>query len=562
MPAAREARRRQIRAEYRDPAVEHLRRGAASGLAPAEYVEGLLAFYERRDAAALDAARASLARVPWHYEARLLEGDVHALVSREKHETGDAAGSRAALEKAEESYRAAADYARSDPAARGGRCQVRLQRMEWALYQGGDIEEQYREARRACEEALHADSERSPGHSKLANIHRYYANSLTLHGRDPSPSLALAIEAADRAIALDPSNRGGHGNRGIAYRLRAAWEIGRGLDPGPSLDAALVSLRRASELAPDAGAFNDLGNAYTTRAGALAAGGGDPRPDLAQAFAQYDHALELVADFGYAHANRGLAWTDQARYELEHAHDPAASLEQAVRSHERAVALLPQLEGTHTRLADTLMVAAENALARGGEAPALLARAAEELERARRVNPRPVPETLALAGTLALVRARSHIERPPPRPAGHPVEGDLAAAAASLRTALAGDPRLPAAQRRLVEVALLRARWLSAGARSPAPALAEAEAAARALLAVRERDPRSWAARAQVHLRRAEWARRSGGGVAREVEQGLAAAQRALEMDGTLASARSAREALVALRAGTVAGPASAPRPK
>jgi serine/threonine-protein kinase len=354
-------------------------------------------------------------------------------------------------------------------------------------------------------------------HSRLAVIHRYYASHISGGGGDPVATLEQAVAAAEKAIALDPSNRRGHGNRGIAFRLRAAWEMGHGLDPSRSLDAALESLRRAAELVPDAGAFNDIGNAYTTRAGATAGRGGDPLADLAQALAHYDHALELVPDYGYAHANRGLAATDRARWELEHGRDPAASLQQAVASLERAVALLPQLEGTHTRLADALLVGAEHAIGRRGDAAPLLQRAGDQMQQAARINPRPGPETLLLQGTLSLLR------------------GDLSAAAASLRAALARDPRLGPAHRRLVEAALRRA---------PAPAFAEAAAAARALLAARERDPRSWSTLAQVYRRRAEWARARGQDAAADVRQGLEAARRALAADPGLVAASEAERAL------------------
>jgi serine/threonine-protein kinase len=414
VPAAREARRREIQAQFRDPAVDYLRQGAASGLAPTEYVEGLLAFYEKRYPDALARSRASQQRAPWHYEALLLEGDVHAVLSREAHETGDAAASRASLERAESSFRQAADFARSDPSARGGICQLWVQRMEWRLYQGADLAALFEQARGACETALQVDPEAAEGHARLANIHRYWANALNQRGADPREALDRATQSADRAIALDPLNRRGHGNRGIVYRMRASWEMNHGLDPARSLGEALASLGRAAELVPDAGSLNDLGNAYVTRAEALMGTGGDPRPDLTEAGARYDQALLLVPDFGYAHANRGLAFTDRAQYELDHGLDAGPSLAEAVKSLERSVELLPQLDGTHTRLAGALLLSAEQALASGQDgAPALL-RARQQLSEAAAINPRPGPETLVLEGTASLVEARVSFARGAP----------------------------------------------------------------------------------------------------------------------------------------------------
>jgi eukaryotic-like serine/threonine-protein kinase len=542
MREAREARRREIQAGYRDPAVSYLRQGAASGLLPSEYVEGLLAFYEKRYPDALDRARASVQRAPWHYEALLLEGDVHAVLARERHETGDAAGSRTALASAESSYRSAAEFARSDPSARAGLCQVSLQRMEWLLYQGGtDLGPLYAEARAACDGALQVDPDLAEVHGKLANIHRYWANHLMMRGSDPLDALALATRSADVAIGLDGRNRRAHGNRGIAFRLRAAWEMNHGLDPKPSLDAALASLGRAAELVPDAGSFNDLGNAFVTRAEAAWARGGDPRPDLQQAYARYDRALQLVPDYGYAHANRGLAFADQARYEMDHGHDAGSSLSEAVRSLQRSVELLPQLEGTHTRLAGALLLSAERAAARGQDPRPLLARARDQLRQAAGINSRPGPDTLVLHGTAALVDAGWLVHS---RGSRAEAAAAIASALQAFRGALARDPRMPEALRGLARASLLQARARMAAGEDPAAPFAAAESALRQLGAVRDQDPRSAAALAELHRRRAEWLRARGAEAAADVEAGLAAAGRALAADPTLAQAVEARAAL------------------
>jgi len=532
--AAREARRREIQAAFRDPAVSYLRQGAGSDLAPAEYVEGLLAFYEKRYPDALERARASALRAPWHYEALLLEGDVHAVLSRERHETGDAPGSRAALQQAESNYRAAAEYARSDPAARGGLCQVGVQRMEWVLYQGADLASLDEQARGACEAALLVDPDLAEVHATLAIVHRFRANSLILRGTDPLEALDRAAQAADKAIALDPLNRRGHGNRGVIYRLRASWEMNHGLDPAQSLGAALASLGRAAELVPDAGALNDLGNAFVTRAEAAWGTGGDPRPDLLEACARYDRALQMVPDYGYAHANRGLAFVDQARYEMDHGHDATSSLAEAVRSLQRSVELLPQFDGTHTRLAG-----------------ALLDRAREQFKEAGVINPKPAPDTRVLEGAAALAVARWSLPRGVAARAQ--TAAALDAATRHLRAALAGDPRMAEAHRRLAEAALLQARARAAAAQDAAPAFAAAEAAARAAIALRATDPRGWALLAELHRRRAEWTRARGGDPLRDVQAGLAAADRALAADATLVQALEARSAL-----GALAGPGRA----
>jgi hypothetical protein len=250
----------------------------------------------------------------------------------------------------------------------------------------------------------------------------------------------------------------------------------------------------------------------------------------------------MVPDFGYAHANRGLAFSDLARYELDHGQDAAASLEQAVKSLQRSVELLPQLDGTHTRLAGALIVSAEQALARGEDASPALERARAQLRDAAAINPRPGPETLVLEGSAALVEARAQFARGAPARAA--TTAALEAALTRLRAAVAGDARRAEAQRRLGEALLLQARLRAAGGQDPSASFTVAEAALRQAVALREADPRGWAGLADLFRRRVEWTRARGGDATRDVEAGRAAAARALAADPTLTQAIEARDAL------------------
>ena len=456
-PQLREKRMAEIQAAYRDPAVGYLRQSTGSDLAAPEYVEGLLAFYERRFAEALAKADAAGARTPWLYEARLLRGDVHAVQSRERHETGDGEGSRESLAAAEAAYRDASEYARSSPAALEGLCQVGIQRMEATLYQRGDLAPLYETTRVACERVVATDADRAEAHAKLANIHRFWASHLSFEGRDPLAALDLAAGSAHRAIELDPRNRRAHGNLGVIHRLRAAHEQSHGGPWQSSLDGAIESLTRAAELSgSDAAAMNDLGNAYSTRANAGRNTGADVRADLSRAVEHYDRALKQVPDFGYAHANKGLVLSRLADYEIEHGIDPSASLQGAVASLERAVALLPKLEGTHTFLAEARALEAEWKVSRGEDPGGPVAHARERLAESSRLSPRGVPGITVTLGRLALVEAR-HLAGQDRAP-----DEAIEEARRHLRKALGDDPKHALARKRLQAADELEARWRSA----------------------------------------------------------------------------------------------------
>jgi serine/threonine-protein kinase len=448
----REARRREIQASLRDPAVAYLKQAVGTDVAAPEYVLGLIAFYERRFPEALAQARAARTRVPSLYEASLLQADVHTLRSREQQETGDEAGSARSIAEAESAFREVAEYARSEPLALEGLCQTALQRMEGVVWKRGDLLPLHEAARTTCERALMADPDRAEVHAKLANIDRYLGNHLLLQGREPFAALDAAAAHARTAVGLDPKNRRAWGNLGIIYRLRAQYEQDHGLDPSASLKQAFEGLNKGVELSGgDAGAYNDLGNAHLTRAGA--AGTEDPRADIEQAVAHYDKALEKVPDFAYAHANRGHALVSRARYELEHAIDPAGSIQGALHSLDRAAGLLPKAEGIYTLIAEARELEARSALQRGQDPAPAVAAGRTALGQAAAINPRPGPDVLVIAGNLALADARGRVQ------SGLSPEPALGEAKARFRSALAADPKLKSAAQRLREAETLGTRW-------------------------------------------------------------------------------------------------------
>ena len=448
----REARRREIQAALRDPAVGYLKQAVGTDAAAPGYVLGLIAFFERRFPEALSHADAARKSVPSLYEASLLRADVHTLRSREQQETGDEAGSARSIAEADAAFREVVEYARSEPLALEGLCQTALQRMEGVVWKRGDLVPLHEAARATCERALQADPDRAEVHAKLANIDRYLANHLLLQGREPFAALDAAAAHARTAVGLDPRNRRAWGNLGIIYRLRAQYEQDHGLDPKASLKQAFEGLHKGVELSGgDAGAYNDLGNAYLTRAGAATTQ--DPRPDIEQAVAHYDKALAKVPDFAYAHANRGHALVSRARYELEHDLDPGASLQGALGSLDRAAQLLPKAEGIYTLMAEARELEARSALQRGRDPMLAVAAGRKVLEQAAGINPKPGPDVLVIAGNLALAEARGRGQR------GLSPDPALGEARARFRSALAADPKLEAAARQLREAESLAARW-------------------------------------------------------------------------------------------------------
>ncbi len=549
----RDERRARLQSTLRDPAVAYLRKGAGVELAAPEYVEGLIAMYERRDSDALALAARALKRSPWLNEALVLEGDVHAKRSQERHEQGDAEGSRASLAQAEAAYGRAADIARSDPEVRDGLCQAALQRVEWQVYTATDVAPLYAKARGVCEEALRVDADDAEVHAKLANLHRFYADQRMTRGLDPTEALDLATHEARLALRLAPNSRRANGNLGATSRLRAVWQMSHGQDAAPALAQALASLGRAAELVPDAGSINDLANAYVARADFLARRGGDPRPDLAQAIAGYRRSLALVPDFAYAHGNLGISLVEQARAEMDRGAVPRPALDEAVKALERAVELLPGIDPARGLLADAHLARAELAYLQGNDPSSELLVARRENTAAMGTSKNPDPEERLREGDIALLGGRYALAT------GRGVEPFVVDALRAFASAAELDATTVSAPLGLGRAHLLEARALVAAKEDPAAALSAAKEALATAEHREAGDAGVFSASAEAYRLQGEWKVGRGQDAGNELRLGLQAAEAALARHAGLPSALRERAELLRLMAQSA--PDAADRP-
>jgi eukaryotic-like serine/threonine-protein kinase len=537
----RESRRQEIQKALRDPAVAYLKQGAGVELTAPEYVEGLIALYEKREGDALDLAGKALKRSPWLHEALVLQGDVYAKQSQGRHEKGDADGSRAALAEAEAAYSRAAEIARSDPEVRDGLCQVGVQRVEWLVYTTTDVGPFYAKARAVCEEALQVDQDNAEVHAKLANLHRFRADQQMGRGQDPTEALDLATQEAREALRLAPDSRRAHGNLGATSRLRAQWQMSHGQDPTEALAQALKSLSRAAELVPDADAINDLANVYVGRADYLQQQAKDPRPDLAQATAGYRRALALVPDFAFAYGNLGITLTKQARAEMDRGISARATLEDATKALDRAGELMHGSVMLHGTLADTFLARAEMALLESRDPAADLA--AARRENAAGFRGKDDTDALQQQGDIALLEGRYALS------VGRPVDGLVAEARRAYAHASEQDKAAASPLRSLARAELLEARGRARDKQDPSATLSAALAAASG---AERREPgtaEGAAIVAEAHRLRGEWNRGRGQDASEDLREGLKAAAAALARSPDLPAALREKALLLRLMA-------------
>src|SRR5262249_29550589 len=139
------------------------------------YVEGLIAFYERRYGDAIAHARAAFQSAGWLYEALELEGDADlglALLKR-----GDPPAASALYEAAGRVYARALDIARSDDNLYFAECRRLTAKIGLQVDSGDFASALISPAAAACDKALAANSENTDALEGKVQLYSWLLNS-------------------------------------------------------------------------------------------------------------------------------------------------------------------------------------------------------------------------------------------------------------------------------------------------------------------------------------------------------------------------------------------------
>ncbi|WP_438020350.1 protein kinase [Sorangium sp. So ce315] len=338
-PAQREARIAALEAEYRAPAVAHLRAALAaapgalaaptSPAAPAAptsieapaYAEGLLALAEGRHEEALEKARAAFAGAPWLYEAKKLEGDVlFAMGSRHRHDAAafDFEKMKAHFDRAAEAYRIAAEHGRSDPAVHAAECELWTQTMNAVGTRGEAMRPSFERAREACGRAVAASPRGPEAHVKLAWVHSCFAwwvASSMPEGEDADAVLREATARAEEALARSPDDAMARYVVAAVFRARAYHADLIGRERGELLERTIQGYEAALQREPDfAWALNELCAAHAERGRYESLRGLDPQGSFERARARCDQVLALDPGLGNARVSRLVTGLHEAEH--------------------------------------------------------------------------------------------------------------------------------------------------------------------------------------------------------------------------------------------------------
>ena len=253
-----------IEPKYLIPAIVSLQRSRSMKFDAPQYLEGLIAYYQRDYGLALKQAQAALVEAPWLYEASKLAGDVHierALYARDRGRYEEAEIEFAGGVK---SYEAAAAVGQSDGEVYEGLAEAWGRRIEMAVSRGQPSALAYDAAVAASDKIAVAEP-----HSIEAPLKKAFAAMLTMSVTGSGSSVGATqrvqqcLSATDEVLRRQPGHPYASDVAASCTRMAAEGAQERGEDPKPLLRKALELLEPTVKQNPRfLWGLNDLGNIY------------------------------------------------------------------------------------------------------------------------------------------------------------------------------------------------------------------------------------------------------------------------------------------------------------
>ncbi len=385
----RELRKKELEKLYREPSISLLSSTRNLQMESTDYAEALIAFYDRQYSKALQKTTIALTKIPWLYEAQILEGKVYSAQANDERDRGANEKAMQLLQKADESYGKAITVGRSDPFAYVGACGVWVNAMSFSLYgSGGDLMPYLKKVQGNCDLALQADPDLELAYLEEAHSLKLAGEDQIYRGEDPMKYLMESEALARKALKLSPQNARAHtqigmalfnraryffekgddptellkqamtysrsgiaanpnyvyayNNLGICYLIMGDYLTSRTEDPSSAWKEAIVTFQNAIRIRPDySGAFSNIGYAYLGLSEWNSSHGKDPYPDALKAVDSYNNAIRMNASETFSFQNLALAYTDMASYDIDRNRDPGPNMRQAIDTHFQAIKLNP-----------------------------------------------------------------------------------------------------------------------------------------------------------------------------------------------------------------------------
>lgn len=341
-PAERHRKILEIQHLYRDPAEQHLKLARGISIDSADYLEALIAFYDRDFEVALEKAKSAYEQVPWLYEALTLVGDIHYQIGLDHSVEGQASAAEAEFMQAEEAYEKSLKTGASDPQAYLGVCSAWGEIMLLERDQGMAVEETLQKSITACGQSLVADPDSLEAHLQEMVDYRIWADHFNQNGKDPTNAVKQAILHGEKVISADPQNVPAHRNLAMANLDLAEFQMDRGQPADECVQEAVDHAAKTVGLSPTCEfCFNVLGIAYRLQGSYEMRQGRDPSRSLQLSIDALQKALDLKPRFPYALFNLGNSRALLGQFLMTRGKDPRSLFSDALRDYDSVLQINP-----------------------------------------------------------------------------------------------------------------------------------------------------------------------------------------------------------------------------
>lgn len=543
----REVRKNEIEETYREPAVHYLKQAGEIRHESKDYIDALVAFYEKKYQEALGILQTAMKNAregtPWLYEANILEGNIYLAIGKEKTDFQEA---MEIFSRAEQAYQQVIKIGESDIRGYVGLSRVLNHKIRIILHaKGGDLQPLVEKAIHQCQHALGIDPELADIYVMESSVYRWLGRSQFFAGKNPIPAFNQSAEAAQNALKLQDDNFEAYTIIGTINRFKAEYQMEHGEDPAGEFQLAAWNFNKAIEFNPNyVIAYNGLGNVYVRKAeyemnqgknpdallekgiealkkalsinpkwvdlynglagalwvkgGVLMAQGKDPRSSLLEAIQSLEKAIEINPSIVHFYSNLGFVYMDLGRYELNYGFAPTNTLNKALAYFEKAVAINPEGNELYIGLVSVSSIQTEYNYMKGENGAKLVSQAADYFKRGLQVNPNTHLLYMRTAESY-ITQARFQLEHN-----DSPVSM-LIQAGNLLEKAKSINPKSYEIYVLESAISLLKARWALKKRQNPELSFKNAEDFLEQAAALNPKNIALHLGRARLYWRKAEW---------------------------------------------------------
>ncbi|MCP4156429.1 MAG: protein kinase, partial [bacterium] len=332
-----------LEAKFLKPALEFLKKSWGTKSESPRYLEGVIAFYEKRYMDAMVNVQTAFTACPWLYEAKCMEGEILQAMGNDKKDRGELNGALVDFKRAEAVFRKAIRIGESDPQSYALLCNLLKDVIYLRLKEmGEDVCPIIDETLTIAEKARVLNKDRGDMYLLMATLHRYAAEYKSEHGKEPYGDLAKAIQKAQMAKELEPNNAFVFLSLGETFYFQGYYEFTHGKDPLELFNKAHVNLQKAIKLKPGEPSIHmRMGVLYAYMGYYQAGKGKNPTKSLSAARNNFTIVTEIIPDDGLAFNRIGGTFFLQADYESEHGKDQLNSINQAISFYKKSNAVNP-----------------------------------------------------------------------------------------------------------------------------------------------------------------------------------------------------------------------------